>query len=62
MSNALDKGYSFKRNTGFFFRIISSEEKLQLGKNKNKRKKRKCLPVSASKGRPTEHEIELCFP
>ena len=42
MSNALETGYSFERNTGFFFRIISSEEKLQLGKNKNKRKKRKC--------------------
>ncbi len=47
MSNALETGYSFERNTGFFFRIISSEEKLQLGKNKNKRKKRKCLPISS---------------
>src|SRR6218665_2235558 len=61
MSNALETGYSFERNTGFFFRIISSEEKLQLAKNKNKRKKRKCLPISDLKELPTELESECCF-
>ena len=61
MSNALDKNNSCKRNTWFFFRILSSEEKLQLGKNKNKRKKRKCLPISDLKELPTELESECCF-